>query len=79
MNIHETIEQCLRQIMTWQPEKISFADYLVDDLGLDSIDYYDLAEALETAFEINIFEEDMASWDNVGDVYNTVQMRLQND
>jgi acyl carrier protein len=58
------------------PEDVAPTARLVDDLDLDSLDWVDLALRLETALDVDLREEKLASLVTVQDVADLVGERL---
>ncbi len=50
-----------------------------EDLGADSLDYVELAEELETEFDITVEDDDMAKIATFGDLVNLIQQSQEND
>jgi acyl carrier protein len=58
------------------PGDVAPSARLVDDLELDSLDWVDLALRLETALEVELHDEKLASLVTVQDVVDLVRERL---
>lgn len=49
---------------------------LAGDLDLDSLDIVEFAMALEDKFGISLADDVVATWDTVGDVFDTVRAEV---
>jgi acyl carrier protein len=56
--IREKVVQALGKCLARNPEEIKDGDALVQDLGLDSLDFLDLMFALEKVFRVKIRDAD---------------------
>jgi acyl carrier protein len=56
--IREQVWQALARSLTRSPREIRATDTLVNDLGMDSLDFLDLMFALEKAFQVKIRDAD---------------------
>lgn len=52
---------------------------LKEDLGIDSLDYVDIAVMVENNFGLKIKPEDMKNVVNLGDFYNFVNNKINNN
>lgn len=68
----EKIIEIIADKVSEKVEDISLSQRLRDDLFLDSLDIMEICMEAERVFEISIPDEDMAGWDTVQDIVNTV-------
>ena len=59
-----------------KPEAIRSETRLIEELDIDSLDYFDLLFQLEEGFDIEISPVDLLHFCSVGDVIAYVQQRL---
>jgi len=52
--IYGTVQQCVAEVLSLDPSKVSPNASLIEELGADSIDFLDLIFRLETAYGIKI-------------------------
>lgn len=57
--------------------KFSRSSKLKDDLGMDSLDVVEFVMKVEDEFEIEILDEDVADWQTLEDVLNTVNKKVK--
>lgn len=77
----EPVDRKVREIVALQlglgEEDIQPDSTFVDDLGADSLDVIELLMALEEEFEVDIPDEDAEEFENVADVVNYLQKKIQ--
>lgn len=69
----EKIRETLVEQLNFDPEDITLESNFRDDLGVDSLDLFELVMSLEEEYDIEIPAEDLASLKTVGDVVNYLQ------
>ncbi|MBP5474209.1 MAG: acyl carrier protein [Bacteroidales bacterium] len=74
--IIDTINEFLVEEIEIEEENIAEDAKLKDDLGIDSLDFVDIAVIVERKFGIKIKAEEMTSVRTLGDFYNYVDSRL---
>lgn len=78
--IRERLRGVIVQQIGCDPEEVRAAAHLVDDLGMDSLDYAEITMAIEEEFrwpeEEEIPLEEMQNWKTVGDMVRTVANRF---
>jgi acyl carrier protein len=74
-NIVEKINGFLVEEFEIEPEKISPMASLRDTLGLDSLDYIDLAVVIESNFGFKVRQEDFATIDTFQSLYEYIFQR----
>ena len=65
--IFERIQKIICEQFDLEPEQISETTTL-EDVDADSLDVYDLAQSLESAFDVTFHEEDLEELKNIGDI-----------
>jgi len=70
--IFERIQKMISKQFDLDPEQISEATSL-EDLNADSLDIYDLAQTLESAFDVTFHEEDLDDLNTVGDMVRFIE------
>ena len=70
--IFERIQKMICEQFDLEPEQISEATTL-EDVNADSLDIYDLAQSLESAFDVTFHEEDLEDLKNVGDIVTFIE------
>ena len=71
----EKIREILVDQLDLDPEEIVESASFRDDLGVDSLDLYELLMAIEEEYGFEVPAEDMAGLDTVGDVVNYLSDR----
>ena len=64
----EKIKNILCDEFEIEEDEITLGSVLLSDLGLDSIDLYDLVMSVEDAFEMELPDEDLEKISTVGDL-----------
>ena len=66
--VFEKVKAILSEQFEVNEDSINMDTRLVEDLGADSLDVVDLAEAIEDEFEIEIPDEEIENISTVGDI-----------
>ncbi|EFE90605.1 MAG: acyl carrier protein [Oribacterium sp.] len=74
--ILEKLIPIIREVMDSQ-EEIDEETSMQEDLGIDSLDFYNLLGALESAFHIRMPERVLAETETVGDIADAVMKRME--
>jgi acyl carrier protein len=75
--VYERLKQVLVEEFGLQDHQIEPTTHLVNDLDLDSIDWINMAVALEVRTGRKLRQEDLASIRTVQDVVDIIHLRLQ--
>lgn len=75
--VYDRLKQVLVEEFGFAADRIQPTTHLVDDLDLDSIDWINMAVALEVRTGEKLREEDLATIRTVQDVVDVVHRRLQ--
>lgn len=75
--VYEQLKQVLMSEFGFRAEQLDLRAHLVNDLDLDSIDWIDMAVALEVRTGQELREEEMASIRTVEDVVAIIHRKLQ--
>ena len=70
--IFERIQKMICDQFDLEPEQVTEATTL-EDVNADSLDVYDLAQSLESAFDVTFHEEDLEDIKNVGDIVHFIE------
>jgi acyl carrier protein len=70
--IFERIQKIICEQFDLKPEQVTEATTL-EEVNADSLDVYDLAQSLESAFDVTFHEEDLEDIKNVGDIVDFVE------
>lgn len=74
--ILEKLIPIIREVMDSQ-EEIDEETSMQEDLGIDSLDFYNLLGVLESAFHIRMPERVLAETETVGDIADAVMKRME--
>lgn len=75
--VYERLKQVLVEEFGFSDNRIQPTTHLVNDLDLDSIDWINMAVALEVRTGRKLKEEDLTSIRTVQDVVDVIHRRLQ--
>ena len=75
--ILETIRERLAQLIDREMPELTLATDLREELGLNSLDAVDLVLDLEEAFGIELPDDDLDSFERIGDVVRAVKTQLE--
>ena len=70
--IFDRIQKIICEQFDLAPEQISETTTL-EDVDADSLDVYDLAQSLESAFDVTFHEEDLEELKCIGDIVNFIE------
>ena len=68
--LEERLIEILHRISGTDPAKITAESHLMDDVGIDSLGFYEILIEADSSFGIRIKEEDLLKFRTVGDVQN---------
>ncbi len=70
--IFEQVQKIICEQFDLEPEQVTEATTL-EDVDADSLDIYDLAQSLESAFDVEFHEEDLEDLKSVGDIVRFIE------
>lgn len=73
----EKVQKILAEQLELDADEITLDSSLVEDLGIDSLDFVDIVMSLEDEFDTEFPEEDMAGIKNVGDIVKYIEDKIQ--
>ena len=71
------VQKILAEQLELDAEEITMDSSLVEDLGIDSLDFVDIVMSLEDEFDTEFPEEDMAVIKTVGDIVKYIEDKIQ--
>jgi len=77
--IVEIVNNFLIEDIEVEPEKITEAASLKDDIGIDSLDFVDIVVIVERNFGFKINPEEMADVTTVGQFYDYIERKVGDD
>ena len=73
----ETLQNILTEQLGIDKSEISMDTSIVDDLGVDSLDFVELVMAVDQEFDIEINDSDVDGIVTIGDVVNYIKEKTQ--
>ena len=73
----EKVQKILAEQLELDADEITLDSSLVEDLGIDSLDFVDIVMSLEDEFDTEFPEEDMAVIKTVGDIVKYIEDKIQ--
>ena len=73
----EKVQKILAEQLELDADEITMDSSLVEDLGIDSLDFVDIVMSLEDEFDTEFPEEDMTDIKTVGDIVKYIEDKLQ--
>ena len=73
----EKVQKILAEQLELDADEITMDSSLVEDLGIDSLDFVDIVMSLEDEFDTELPEEDMAGIKTVGDIVKYIEDKIQ--
>ena len=77
MDIETIVSAVLRKALLLSPEQISPKALLVEDLGVSSLDRFELLMGLEEEFGIELPEQDQDKMKSVADIIAYIEQHLK--
>jgi acyl carrier protein len=77
MDIETRVSAVLRKALLLSPEQISPKALLVEDLGVSSLDRFELLMGLEEEFGIELPEQDQDKMKSVADIIAYIEQHLK--
>ena len=74
--IFQKVRQFLAKKLKLKEEQIEKDSSLVDDVGVDSVDFWEIVAKVEQEFEIDIKDEDVKGVITVGDVVKILKQKI---
>lgn len=74
--VFEKVKNILVKELSLDADQVTMEANLIDDLGVDSLDIFEVVMSLEEAFEIEISNDDIEDIKTVGDIVNYIQARI---
>ena len=73
----EKVQKILAEQLELDADEITLDSSLVEDLGIDSLDFVDIVMSLEDEFDTEFPEEDMTDIKTVGDIVKYIEDKIQ--
>ena len=73
----EKVQKILAEQLELDADEITMDSSLVEDLGIDSLDFVDIVMSLEDEFDTEFPVEDMAGIKTVGDIVKYIEDKIQ--
>ena len=73
----EKVQKILAEQLELDADEITLDSSLVEDLGIDSLDFVDIVMSLEDEFDTEFPEEDMTDIKTVGDIVKYIEDKPQ--
>lgn len=77
MDIEARVSAVLRKALLLSPEQITPKALLVEDLGVSSLDRFELLMGLEEEFGMELPEQDQDQMKSVGDIIAYIEQHLK--
>lgn len=74
--VFEKVKNILVKELSLDADQVIMEANLIDDLGVDSLDIFEVVMSLEEAFAIEISNDDIEDIKTVGDIVNYIQARI---
>ncbi len=69
----EKIRDIICEVLNVEPEEVTMSTSIVDDLGADSLDVFQIVMAIEEEYDIEIPQEEVEKMKTVGDAVETIK------
>ena len=75
--IFQKIRQILAEKLKMKEEQISKDSHLVDDIGVDSVDFWEIIAKVEQEFEIDVADDEVKGVNTVQDIVDVLKDKLE--
>lgn len=69
----EKIRDIICEVLSAEPEEVTLQTSIVDDLGADSLDVFQIIMAIEEEYDIEIPQEEVEKLKTVGDAVEAIR------
>ena len=69
----EKIRDIICEVLSVEPEEVNMSTNIVDDLGADSLDVFQIVMAIEEEYDIEIPQEEVEKMKTVGDAVEAIR------
>ena len=69
----EKIREIICEVLCVEPEEVTMTTSIVDDLGADSLDVFQIVMAIEEEYDIEIPQEEVEKMKTVGDAVEAIK------
>ncbi len=76
-DIYKRVRKILARMVKLKESAVTLGSHLRDDLGVDSVDIWDIMTKMEEEFDIDVEEGDAAGVETVQDVINIVKSKMK--
>ncbi|MEG1256293.1 acyl carrier protein [Clostridium sp.] len=73
----ERVKQVIAKQLSLEVEELSVTASFTDDLGIDSLEIFEIVMSLEEEFDIEIPNEDIENIKTVQDISNYIETKVQ--
>lgn len=77
LNLLEEIRLILSKVLKIKIEDINMDSSLQDDLGIDSVDFWDIVAGFDKKYRVRITEKEAESLKTVSDMVETLDKKLR--
>jgi acyl carrier protein len=75
--ILDGVREILSRVLKIKPDEIMLQSKLQDELGIDSVDFWDIVASLEKKFKYRITDKEATSLETVSDLINTLSRQVK--
>lgn len=75
--ISEIVNEFLVEEFEIEPSAITEDAHLINDLGIESLDFVDIVVIIEKEFKFKVKREEMVNVRTVGDMYNYIEANIK--
>jgi len=75
--IVEKVKKVIADQLSMEVEEVNLESTFTDDLGVDSLEIFEIVMSLEEEFEIEIPNEDIENIKTIGDIVNYVKSKVE--
>ena len=76
-SIEDRVKDCVIETLGVNPEQVTSAAHLIEDLGADSLDQVEVVMSLEEEFGVEIGDEDAEKLLTVGDISRWLEAQVK--
>lgn len=75
-NLFDDARAILAKVLKMEKDEITLQSKLLDDLGIDSVDFWDVIASFDKKYKIRVTEEEAVKLETVADLVEALEKKL---
>jgi len=77
LNLFDDARTILAKVLKIEKDEIALESKLLDDLGIDSVDFWDVIASFDKKYKIRVTEEEAMKLETVADLVAALEKKLE--